>query len=285
MWDMTHPHVWHVSFLCVTWHDWCTCETWLIHIYDMYHFYAWHDSCTCETWLIHMYDMNDVRCISAYRTNIYFYLSIDTCHTCGWVMSHMYMSHVTHKNDTCHTCGWVMSHMYMSHVTHRNYTCHTCGWVMSHICTSISKCRIISRCLYTAHQLSNKAFHPISCSLYLFLFLYIASLYLFLSLYIASLYLFLFLYFASPIWPKLDPSEGCFGCHKTAFFVRNAFSWKPKKLTKSIVRLGDVSLFKIPQNIPNVRARWVKKTAASFYDSKFEINPPWLMCLFEAFWA
>ena len=46
------------------------------------------------------------------------------------------------------------------------------------------------------------------------------------------------------IWcvTKVDPSEGCFGCHKTHFLVKNAFSWKPKKLTQSTVRIGDVSL-------------------------------------------
>jgi len=28
-----------------------------------------------------------------------------------WVMSHIWMSHVTHMNESCHTCEWVMSHM------------------------------------------------------------------------------------------------------------------------------------------------------------------------------
>jgi len=38
--------------------------------------------------------------------------------------------HVTHMNETCHTCRWDMSHIWMSHVTHMNETCHTCGWSM-----------------------------------------------------------------------------------------------------------------------------------------------------------
>ena len=38
---------------------------------------------------------------------------------------------------------------------------------------------------------------------------------------------------------KVDLSEGCFGCHKGHFLVRNTFSWKPKKLTLSTVRIGD----------------------------------------------
>jgi len=28
-----------------------------------------------------------------------------------WVMSHMWMSHVTHVKESCHTCEWVMSHI------------------------------------------------------------------------------------------------------------------------------------------------------------------------------
>ena len=44
----------------------------------------------------------------------------ESCHTCEWVMSHMWMSHITHMNERCHTCEWVMSHMWMSHVTHAN---------------------------------------------------------------------------------------------------------------------------------------------------------------------
>jgi len=44
---------------------------------------------------------------------------------CEWVMSHTWMSHVTHMNESCHTHEWVMSHTWMSHVTHMNESCHT----------------------------------------------------------------------------------------------------------------------------------------------------------------
>jgi len=54
-------------------------------------------------------------------------------HTCEWVTSHIWMSHVRHTNESCHTCeSWVMSHMCMSHVTHANESCHTDEWVMSY---------------------------------------------------------------------------------------------------------------------------------------------------------
>jgi len=45
---LTHSHVWHDSFICVT----C-----LIHTCDMTHSYAWHDSFIRLTWLIHTCDM------------------------------------------------------------------------------------------------------------------------------------------------------------------------------------------------------------------------------------
>jgi len=60
----------------------------------------------------------------------------ESCHTYGWVMSHIWMnesclhirmSRVTHMNESCHTYAWVVSHIWMSHVTHMN------EWVMSHI--------------------------------------------------------------------------------------------------------------------------------------------------------
>ena len=49
----------------------------------------------------------------------------ESCHTCEWVMSHIWMSHVTHMNESCHTYEWVMSHVWISHVTHMNESCHT----------------------------------------------------------------------------------------------------------------------------------------------------------------
>ena len=66
-----------------------------------------------------------------------------SCHTNEWVMSYMWISHVTHwllttwrtefpwnMNESCHTYGWVTSHKWMSHVTYK--------WVMSHIGTYLN---------------------------------------------------------------------------------------------------------------------------------------------------
>jgi len=43
------------------------------------------------------------------------------------------MSHVAYRTESCHTYGWVMSHIWMSHVTHEAESCHTSEWVTSHM--------------------------------------------------------------------------------------------------------------------------------------------------------
>ena len=58
----------------------------------------------------------------------------ESCHTYEWVMSHIWMSHVTHMNESCHTYEWFMSHVshiWMIHVAHINESWHTYEWVMS----------------------------------------------------------------------------------------------------------------------------------------------------------
>jgi len=47
----------------------------------------------------------------------------ESCRLCGWVMSHIWMSHVAHVDESCHTYEWVMSHIRMSHVAHVNGSC------------------------------------------------------------------------------------------------------------------------------------------------------------------
>jgi len=64
-----------------------------------------------------------------------------SCHMCGWVMSHICMSHVAHTNESCRTYDRVMSHIWaggpQSHVFHMrirqvtrtNKSGHTYEWV------------------------------------------------------------------------------------------------------------------------------------------------------------
>jgi len=73
----------------------------------------------------------------------------ESCHTYEWVMSHIWMSHVTHMNESCHTyewrlCVWALVGGYgicvtwMCDMTHSRVTlthvCHvTYVWVMSYM--------------------------------------------------------------------------------------------------------------------------------------------------------
>jgi len=71
------------------------------------------------------------------------------CHTCEWVISHTWISHVRHMNVSCHTHECVMSHTWMRHVAHANASCHTIESSKSHICTSrvthmVKSCHVMS---------------------------------------------------------------------------------------------------------------------------------------------
>ena len=68
----------------------------------------------------------------------------ESCHTYEWVMSHIWMSHVTRMNKSCHTYEWVMSHR--RHACSRE-TCHTHEWVMSHVWHAL--CIMTVTCLIT----------------------------------------------------------------------------------------------------------------------------------------
>ena len=49
----------------------------------------------------------------------------ESCHTYEWVMSHIWMSHVTHMNESRHTYEWVMSHIWTHHIWMDPVTCYT----------------------------------------------------------------------------------------------------------------------------------------------------------------
>ena len=106
---------------------------------------------------------------------------IESCHTCEWVMAHIWMnqvtfmshiwiSYVTHTNESCHLYKRVKSRVRMSHVTHVNASCHTYGCVTPDIwrghvrhwnesChTHINKsCHTLSKKSYHAHI--NHSYH------------------------------------------------------------------------------------------------------------------------------
>ena len=79
--------------------------------------HVWHDSITCVTWHI-------------YPARVYMN---ESCHTCDWVMSHMWLSHVTHVIESFPLWNGVMSHVWRSQVTRMKESCNTYEGVMSHI--------------------------------------------------------------------------------------------------------------------------------------------------------
>ena len=80
------------------------CVTWLIH--------QKYAGTLQESWFIHTPQDSEPRLITR--------LGLVKClHTSGeWVMSHIWMSHVTHMNESCHTHERVMPHIWMSHPTY-----------------------------------------------------------------------------------------------------------------------------------------------------------------------
>jgi len=107
-------------------------------------------------------------------------------HTCEWVMSHMWTSHVTHErvmtqistshvthmNESRHASKWVTSHIWMSHGTHINKSWHTYGWVTlqalwyMRVCGGgVSPCLYCPLSLVRAHTLSTPVSLPLCLSL------------------------------------------------------------------------------------------------------------------------
>ena len=111
-------HVAHMNESCRTCdcerHDSFMCATWLIHVSDMTHSCERHDSFMCATWLIHECD------ISQGRELVFKSL---------WVMSHIWMSHVTHV---------IVSDMTQSRVRHDSFMCAT--WLI-YVCDMTHSCK------------------------------------------------------------------------------------------------------------------------------------------------
>jgi len=70
--DMTHPYLWHDSFIY---------ETWLIHMCDVTHSYVSHDSFMLHIWMSHVSSMNSLTPFTAcylFRGKINFFMLILT---------------------------------------------------------------------------------------------------------------------------------------------------------------------------------------------------------------
>ena len=106
----------------------------------------------------------------------------EACHKYEWVVSHIWMNHVTHMSESCHTYEWIMSHVWMSPVTHMNESCHTHEWVMSHTwmshikhmnesCHTYQRVTPLSQMDLFVHELTHQlriwvTSHMVSCNMY-----------------------------------------------------------------------------------------------------------------------
>jgi len=128
--DLHSSYWWRIHWWRIHTYDWYTNMTWRIkHIYDT----QTSESC-------HTYKGNSFLCVPS---RIYWWLihtyyvthQALTWHTDEYVMSRIWMSHVTHMNESCHV-GHV-THMNGSwnvgHVRYMNESCHTYEWVISDI--------------------------------------------------------------------------------------------------------------------------------------------------------
>ena len=63
-----------------------------------------------------------------------------SCHTYEWVMSHTWMSHVTHVKCS-HINRRRFARCWMSHATHTHWSCHTYQWTMPESCPTQARTR------------------------------------------------------------------------------------------------------------------------------------------------
>ena len=170
MCSMTHSYVWHDSFMCVPWlsNQWSRAEQTMIpSTGTMYYFFGFFGEpiycqktffCEPINWhMIFTYLLFSVNIFIVTRfPRISFFLWTNTwahdCHlfsffgeplpcrflgesclTYEWVMSHVWMSHVSYMNESCLTYEWVMSHIWVSHVYFFNSSRPIHRWVVSHL--------------------------------------------------------------------------------------------------------------------------------------------------------
>jgi len=96
------------------------CPRWPIKIrhvqHDVWHKYTW---VMPHTWMIVSHVLMSRVTHVSHVTRVK-----DSCHTCGWVVSHVWKIYDTHVDESWNTRGRVMSHMRTSHITHVDESRH-----------------------------------------------------------------------------------------------------------------------------------------------------------------
>jgi len=141
----------HDSYIRIIWLVWCVWRDSLVCVIlpiDMC--YMTHDSYICVPWLIRTCDTAQSHMCT--MNQWYVNLVKESCHTYGWVMSHIWMSHVTHMDEsqqtyesvTCATwliqmCSMTCSYVYVtySYVRHDSFVSTT--WLI-HMCDMTHSC-------------------------------------------------------------------------------------------------------------------------------------------------
>jgi len=148
--DMTHPYVWHDSFIYVTWlthmcdmthsyvrHDAFICVTWLILVRDKTHRYVWRDAFIGVTWLIHRNDMTRSYVWHDAFTIIYMCNLTHSYVWCDSFISMTWLIHMVtwliHKCDVTHSQVWHDSFMTVTWLIHTCDVTHSCvAWLIGH---------------------------------------------------------------------------------------------------------------------------------------------------------
>ena len=139
-WVMTHMWMSHVT------NQWVMSHTWTSHV--TYQWVMSHINESCHISMSHVTNMNESCHISMSHV------------TYQWVMSHtkspdsrchIFMSHVTLIDESFHTHEWVMSHIWMSHVTYAHLCVHL-FWIWRHICDVTRSCVCVRVCFWKVWQ-------------------------------------------------------------------------------------------------------------------------------------